>query len=288
MEKKSEDVSWIWKLPFLKKASIGAIITIVIIYLITLPVIITPLYESEVIVYVPLAILSQQLNQQGIGFASEKEIDWYIQILKSNHLRDSLIARFNLMSEFKVDTNKFGMKSRVLKMLDSRIDIEKTRYASVSIKVRDNSPKRAAAMANEILELGEIIKKNMLYQNRLESMHYVQSLFEQKSNELSSLEKQLDSVSKSKSTNQSSKNFLYEKTLRLYNHGLEELIFRKDLFEREERNFNTPLPKVYVISTAEPESKPIWPKRGIMCVVGAGTYLLLLLIIEIIKRDSQK
>jgi capsular polysaccharide biosynthesis protein len=74
-----------------KRALIGSIACALLVFIVTSPWLIKPLYESEVIVYVPLTILSQQLNQQGIGFASDREIDWYIQILKSNQLADSLI-----------------------------------------------------------------------------------------------------------------------------------------------------------------------------------------------------
>jgi uncharacterized protein involved in exopolysaccharide biosynthesis len=57
-------------------------------YLATSPVFIRPIYQSESLIFVPLTILSKQIEQQGIGFASDREIDAHIQILESGQLRD--------------------------------------------------------------------------------------------------------------------------------------------------------------------------------------------------------
>jgi len=285
---RNDDISWIWQAPILKNAIIGAVISALLVLLFTMPFIIKPNYESEVIVFVPLTILSQQLNQQGIGFASEKEIDWYIQILKSNHLADSLINRFNLINYYKIDTSILGAKSRLYEKLDNKIQIEKTRYGSVSVKVRDNDPNRAAALANKIIDIGEIIKKNLFYRNRLESMKYVQRLYEQTIANVTLLEIKLDSLEKHKLDNKLRNSLLFDKTFKFYNLELQELISRKDLYEREQKNFDTPLPKAYVISSAVPSQKPVSPRPKLYSVLGAGIYLFLFLTIQIIRRDIYK
>jgi len=288
MNKKIEDIPWIWQVNFLKKAVLGAIVCTISVYFATLPFFIKPLYESEVIVYVPLTIQSQQLNQQGIGFANQQEIDWYIQILKSNNLADSLIKRFNLTNVFEIDTSNLGTKSWLLNKLESHIRIEKTRYGSVSIKVWDTDPKRAAALANDIVEFGEIIKTRLLYPNRLEAKVHTQNLFEQKVSEVTILEQKLDSVEKFWPSKRTKKDLQYDKILKVYNLELQELILRKDAYEREKNEFDTPLPKAYILSPAIPVPNTVWPKRGLFSAFGAGIYLILLIVIEIIKRDIQE
>jgi uncharacterized protein involved in exopolysaccharide biosynthesis len=69
---------------------------------------------------------------------------------------------------------------------------------------------------------------------------------------------------------------------------LQELISRKDLYEREQKNFDTPLPKAYVISSAVPSQKPVSPRPKLYSVLGAGIYLFLFLTIQIIRRDIYK
>ncbi len=286
MDKNLEDLSWLWQKNFLKRVIIGSFACALLVYIVTSPWIIKPLYESEVIVYVPLTILSQQLNQQGIGFASDREIDWYIQILKSNQLADSLIKRYDLINYFKIDTSDLDSKNQTYRKIESRIIIDKTRYGSVSIRVRDNDAKRAADIANEIIVLGELIKRNLLFTNRQESMRYANSLYNQKSIEVARLEKSLDSLMET--SHGIKRDYLYEKMLTLYRLEFQELISRKGLFEREQNNFDTPLPTAYVISSAVPKSQTIWPKRSLLMGAGAGIYFLLLLVFEIIRRDNRK
>jgi uncharacterized protein involved in exopolysaccharide biosynthesis len=286
MEKRAEDMSWLWQKKLLKRASLGALGCALLVFIVTMPFIIKPLHESEVIVYVPLTILSQQLNQQGIGFASDREIDWYIQILKSNQLTDSLIKKYSLLTYFKIDTSDIDSKNQLYRKMESRIIIDKTRYGSVSIRVRDNDPKRAADMANEIIVLGEVIKRNLLFPNRQESMRYVTSLYNQKELEVERLQYTLDSLRET--PRGSNSDYLYSKTLTLYNLELQELISRKGIFEREQKNFDTPLPMAYIISPAVPVSQTISPKRGLLMGAGAGIYLLFLFAFEIVRRDNRK
>jgi len=286
MDKNLDDLSWLWQMKFMKRAVLGTIACVILVSLATSRWIIKPLHESEVIVYVPLTILSQQLNQQGIGFASDREIDWYIQILKSNQLADSLIKRYDLYRYFKINTSDLDSKNQLYRKIGSRIIIDKTRYGSVSVRVRDTDAKRAADIANEIVALGEVIKRNLLFPNRLESMRYVTSLYKEKTAEVARLEQSLDSLMETPLG--AKKDFLYNKTLTIYNREYQELITRKGLYEREQKNFGTPLPTAYIISSAVPKSQTIWPRRGLLMVAGAGIYLLLLIVFEIIRRDDPK
>lgn len=278
MAKHTEDISWIWNAGFLKRLTLGTIVCVVLVYMATLPFLIKPLYESEAIVYAPLAILSQQINQQGIGFANDREIDLYIQILKSNALTDSLIKHF------ETDTNSLAKRNRLAHLLESRIKIEKTRYGSISIKVRDHNPIRAAAMAGYIIDEGETIKKSLLLHNRKEASSYAQILVEQKAMEVANLERKLDSLMKS-SPLRAGEDLLKNKTRQVYDMELRELMVRKNQFEQVKNDFNTPLPRAYIISSALPATEPVWPKRGLFSFLGAGIFIFLLIVIEIIKRD---
>jgi capsular polysaccharide biosynthesis protein len=286
MNKNSEDFTWLWQKRFMKRASLGAFACAVLVFIVTSSWFIKPLYESEVIVYVPLAILSQQLNQQGIGFASDREIDWYIQILKSNQLTDSLIKRYDLLTYFKIDASDLDSKNQLYRKMEKRIIIDKTQYGSVSIRVRDNDPKRAADMANEIIVLGEVIKRNLLFPNRMESMRYVTSLYNQKASDVARIQKTLDSLMNTPPGVK--RDFLYSKTQTQYNLEFQELIARKGIYEREQKNFATPLPSAYIISSAVPKSQVIWPRQYLLTGAGAAIYLLVIVVFEIIRRDNKE
>ncbi len=287
MKGRDYNALWFFDARFVITAAVGTAITMLAIFLVTLPGIIKPLYQSEVIVYAPLAILSQQLNQQGIGFGDEKEIDWYIQTLKSTLLADSLNKKFDLFHKFSIDPQTPGAASKLYKKLGNRMHIEKTRYGSVSIKVLDSNPQLAADMANAIVSLGETIKKNMLFPNRFEAMSYAQNLYEQKASDILQLEKQMDSLRRFQSFVKSSDSPAYSKALKTYNLELPELVARKEMYERKKEELDTPLPGAYVISSAVPASDPVLPKRLLLIISGATVYLLLLAVIEIFKHDMR-
>lgn len=254
----------------------GAIICILLTLLVTMPFLTEPVYESEAIVYVPLVIPNQQISQQGVGFAGEHEIDAYIQILKSNILADSLLNQLGSGSGTPEN------KNQVYKKLASRIKVEKTRYGSVSIKVRDNDPKRASDLANHVIIWGESIRQNLLLPNREEALLYSRSLYDQKAEEIRVLEKAIDSLEQTGAVLK--KAFEYEKALSAYKLEFQEYILRKNQFERAKKDFETPPPKVYVVSPAVTAEK-VWPRRGVLCVVVVLVYSMVLIVIEIIKRD---
>lgn len=280
MSKKPEEIIWLLYILSDKKTIIGVIICLVLTFLVTRPVFIKPLYESETIVYVPLTSLNQQLSQQGIGFANEREVEQYIQILKSTSMADSLMNKFGLKGNQK--------KSKVYETLESRIKVEKTRYSSVSIKVRDNDPERAATMANYMVHLVEIIKQNLFYPNRLDAMLYSKGLFEQKASEMTKIENRLDSIEKHGTPLTLKNSWLYIKLTNTYKIELQELIGRKNEYEHIQKEFDSTLPKAYVIATGVAADKPVWPKPWLLCILAVTGYLIIILFIAIIKRDFRK
>ena len=279
MNNETNEIVRLWNVIFSWKIAIGLVVCVILAFIITLPFITKPVYESEAIVFVPLSIPNQQISQQGVGFAGEHEIDSYIQILKSNILTDSLITHFGLKTDPQENINL------IYKKLESNIKIEKTRYGSVSIKVKADSPEKASKMANYIIDIGESVKRNLLSSNREEAMLYSKTFFEKKANEVTFLEKTIDSLEKHNLAKVLKEDFRYNKALIAYKMEFQELISRKNQFERAKEDFEASLPKVYVVSRALVIDQKIWPKQGLLCVLVAIVYIFLIVVIEIIKRD---
>jgi uncharacterized protein involved in exopolysaccharide biosynthesis len=287
MNTSQQGLSWLFRKRFLIMLVAGAVITGALVYLITSPRIIQPLYQSEALIYVPLTILTKQLEQQGIGFASDVEIDGHIQILQSARLRDSLIARFRLDEKMEIDKNQLGGRSKIYKLINRNIDFQKTRYNSVSIKVRDRDPEKAAAIANAVVELGDVIKEDILHANRLEVFVYTKTHFENKEQSVMDLEHRLDSLENALLTARNKQRINNElfKLRTLYSIELQELAGRKNHLETIQRGFETALPSAYVISKALPEANPVWPKRVLWTGLAVLAYILIAIVIEAIKRD---
>lgn len=287
MNKSQQGLSWLFRKRFLILLITGAVITGALVYLLTSQRIIKPLYQSEALIYVPLTVLTKQLEQQGIGFASDVEIDGHIQILQSARLRDSLITRFKLDEELGINKKELGGRSKIYELINKSIDFQKTRYNSVSIKVRNHDPEKAAAIANAVVELGDVIKEDILHANRKEVFLHAKTHFENKEQSVMDLENRLDSLENAllmAKNKQRINNELF-KLRTLYSIELHELAGRKNHLETIQRGFETALPSAYVISKALPETNPVWPKRVLWAGLAVLAYILIAIVIEAIKRD---
>lgn len=268
---------------FLKTLVIGAIITGALTWMVTSSLFITPLYRSEALIYVPLTIPSKQIEQQGIGFASDIEIDGHIQIFQSGRMRDSLTSRYNLAEKFGIDLSETGGLSRLYKAIDTRIKYKKTRFSSVSVTVLDPDPEKAAEMANTIVELGDIIKEDILYENRMKAFMQAQLHYENKLQGVEKLENKIDNLENTTDDNTKSNELFRLKNQ--YSIELQELGSRRNHLETVERDFKTELPRTYVISEAIPAAEPTWPRRKLIALASVFAYIFLLIVVKIIKQD---
>lgn len=279
------NISSLFTSSFLKWLAIGIVLTGILAYIATSPVFIKPMYRSEAIIYVPLTLFSQQFDQQGIGFASNVEIDGHIQILRSTQLLDSLERQFNLSGLWNMNINNDAGRNKLYQKIQSRIDISKTRYSSVSVSVRDHDPERAAAMTNAIVRLGDVIKEDILLENRISAYQFARELFEQKEAEVLMIEERLGMVTdKTERIFPGTENF---RQRTMYEAELWELTARKNHYEKLRKSLDTPLPRSYLISPAIASHKASWPPR-IPIVLGAILfYILVALFVQIIRKDAQ-
>ncbi|TVQ86299.1 MAG: hypothetical protein EA393_12390 [Bacteroidetes bacterium] len=270
---------------FLKWIAIGIVLTGILAYIATSPVFIKPMYRSEAIIYVPLTLFSQQFDQQGIGFASNVEIDGHIQILRSTQLLDSLERQFNLSGLWNMNVKNDAGRNKVYQKIQLRIDISKTRYNSVSVSVRDHDPERAAAMANAIVRLGDIIKEDILLENRINAYQFARELFQQKEAEILMIEERLGMV-----TDETERIFPGTENLRqrtMYEAELWELTARKNQYEKLRKSLDTPLPRSYIVSPAIASHKPSWPPRIPITTGAIVFYILIALFVQIIRKDAK-
>jgi uncharacterized protein involved in exopolysaccharide biosynthesis len=270
---------------FILITTVGAVVTGILTWLVTSSVFITPLYRSEALIYVPLTIPSRQIEQQGIGFASDIEIDGHIQIFQSARMRDSLIERYNLAQNLGVDLNETGGLSKLYEKIDSRIKFEKTRFSSVAVIVLNPDPILAAEMANVIVNLGDVIKEDILYENRRKALLQAQQHYENKLQNVQLLEHRIDSLDPS-GTGRSSGNEI----IRLKNQyatEIQELASRKNHLEMVERDFNTGLPGSYIISQAIPAASPHWPNRKLLVAGSVIAFIFFASVIEIVKQNAK-
>lgn len=268
-----------------KLIGIVASLAFILTYVGTSRAFITPLYKAETIIYVPLFIPARQMENQGIGFASDKEIDGHIQILISGRMKDTLAKIFNLYEHYNIEDGTAGAKSILYSKIEERVAIQKTRYNSVSIEVRDESPEVAAEMANKLATLGDIIKEELLSLNRRVTLSFAVKVEKKQEAFLKRLQNQRDSLIE--------KNLEDTVAIRKDINGIDKLLYReyenlltkKDNVRKEQENVSSPLPSSYVLTEATPGFSAIWPPRLLLSIVafviaGVGIWFIQLLIIS--------
>ena len=102
---------------------------------------ITPLYKSEAVAY-PANISP---------YSDESETEQMLQIINSQSIMDSIIEKYDLWSDYKIDKNYKFAKTYMLNEYRSKIKIGKTPYEAVSVTVMDKDPFVACDIAKDIL-----------------------------------------------------------------------------------------------------------------------------------------
>jgi uncharacterized protein involved in exopolysaccharide biosynthesis len=297
MEEIRTDYSRVFRPVFVKWLLAGAAGAFLLVYLLSSPLFIKPLYQSEALIYVPLTLFSQQYEQQGIGFGNNEEIDGHIQILKSSLLLDRLDKNFHLSSSWNIDTVSAGGKSRLYDRLNSLVKIGKTRYNSVFVRVRHHDRQLAASLANHIVVLGDSIKEEMLLGNRQEAVNFANSLYRQKQDEIKEMEINLSgkTVSVPGPEARGTGHFLQGespdlaslKHLIIYETELQQLSSLKNRYETLRKTLETPLPGSYVISPAIASHTTVWPPRLLLSMAAAASFIVLMIFFQIIRQDEK-
>lgn len=102
---------------------------------------ITPLYKSEAIAY-PANISP---------YSEESETEQMLQIINAQSIADSIIEKYDLWTDYKIDRNYQFAKTYMMLEYHDKIRISKTPYEAVSIEVSDKDPFVACNIAKDIL-----------------------------------------------------------------------------------------------------------------------------------------
>lgn len=198
-------------------------------------------YQAEATFFVPLTMMEKQINQNGIGFGSPIEIDAHIEILTSKILKQKI-------------ENVYGE--------DLNYQVNRTRNGAVKVSVDAFEAILAASAANSIVQWADSIKQEMLGQNVGQSLDFTRSNLATLSQEVEYLRSTLDSLRvEAQKDSLALEARLFQKENQ-YGAAVKELtrLQRKD--KTLENYLKAPIPKSYIISSAEipssPSGLPFW------------------------------
>ena len=154
---------------------------IVISILFSSPWFITPKYKSTVIMFptstnaISKALLTDNFgNKQDIlEFGEEEQAEQLLQVLNSNTIRTKVINKFRLMSHYDIDSTDRYKNTQLYGEYDQNITFNRTEYMAVQISVLDKDPQMAADIANNIADLVDSVKNQMIKERAIMAFRIV-------------------------------------------------------------------------------------------------------------------
>lgn len=146
---------------------------------------IPPRFKSSVIMFpttnssISKSLLSENAFEKEniLQFGEEEQVEQMLQILNSDEIRERIIAKYNLMEHYRIDsTGKYPM-TELSKRFEENISFNRTEYLSVRIDVMDEDPKLAAVIANEIAALLDTVKTRMQHDRASQALAIVEKEF---------------------------------------------------------------------------------------------------------------
>ncbi len=265
---------------------------------------ITPLYKSEAVAY-PANISP---------YSDESETEQMLQIINSQCIADSVIAKHNLWADYGIDPNYKFAKTYMMNEYHDKIRISKTPYEAVSITVRDKDPQKACDIAKDILyfydqKVGQLHREKAkevvdMYAHQLElKQHNIDSLKQRLSDlgseyGLANYEQQSKEVTKGY-INGSAKAAEMKQNLEKYGPesiDLENKIIAEATafsevkldYEQQLRIYNANLTFSNVITEPYPADKKSYPVRWVVVALsGLGAFLLSILVLFVIENRKK-
>ena len=146
---------------------------------------ITPLYKSEAVAY------PANINP----YSDESETEQMLQIINSQSIMDSIIEKYDLWTDYKIDRNYKFAKTYMINEYQSKIKISKTPYEAVSITVSDKDPFVACNIAKDILNFYDQKVQDIHKKKNREVVEMYAYQLKQKQAGIDSLMQQLSNLS---------------------------------------------------------------------------------------------
>ena len=146
--------------------------------LISAPQIMKPKYKSVSILY-PANLTA---------YGSESTTEQMLQILESEELMNEVSIRLDLKKHYDISETEKYPHTVLMDEIKKNIDITKTEFESVEIKVLDQDPKFAVKIIETIIEEFNNKARNLQREKTLEIVNLAKSELDKKKRELDSME----------------------------------------------------------------------------------------------------
>ena len=265
---------------------------------------ITPLFKSEAVAY-PANISP---------YSDESETEQMLQIINSQSIMDSVVEKYDLWTDYKINKDDKFAKTYMLNEYRSKIKISKTPYEAVSITVMDKDPFVACDIARDILNFYDQKVHDLHTQKVGEVVAMYERQLNEKQRNIDSLKNRLTEISTefgvtdySSQAREVTRGYLsgsakateLKNNLELY--GAEAVDLRTKIeaeantyvstkvdYEQNLRFFNSKLTYSNIVTEPFPADKKAYPVRWVVVALsGLGALLLSIVTIFIIENRKR-
>lgn len=293
------------------------------------PYFITPKFRSSVVLFptssnsVSKALLSERVDakQDILQFGEDEQVEQMLQILSSTRIRERIIAKYNLMAHYQIDTIARYSYTKLFQEYESNIKFRRTEYMGVMIQVLDRDADTAAMIANDIADLLDSTKSEMQHVRARKALSIVEEEYFQLRDEVQMMEDSLTTLRhfgvhdyetqaeminqqlaiEIAGNNKSGVKALEAKLEVLAKYGgpyvslrdqleheKKQLSLIKAKYEEAKVDAEEVLPQKFVVSRAYKAEKKSYPVRWLIVVLSTlGTFFLTIIVILIIDNIEQ-
>ncbi len=160
-------------------------------------------YESETIILPARHFsVSKMLVEPNVGnqedymeIGDDDDLEKLLQIIYSDDLKILLANKMNLWKRWKIENKEYKLYYLKSKW-DHYINIYRTNYGSVKIKVYDRHPDTAAVIGNLIVELIDTVQKNMNAERVKTALMIVKNEYDNTISRINEMEDSLNTLRK--------------------------------------------------------------------------------------------
>lgn len=153
---------------------------------------IKPKYNSYAIVF-PVQNNSIESVVDNPVFGYDVEADRLLQVLHSDEVFDSCVAKFHLYAVLKIDSGLAEGRDRLKEKFHARVSFSRSQYVSIIISATMTDPQMSADLVNYIITLSDGIR-NRIYKKNLQIVY--QSLEKEYTERRNHLDLMTDSITK--------------------------------------------------------------------------------------------
>lgn len=173
---------------------IGALLGLVLAFFIT------PKFEAYTTFYIPAnnsiskSLLAENNLEDFMSYGDEDQIDQALELLNSDHLKDKVIDKFNLINHYGITADAKYPKTKARDEFKDNVDFKRTDYLAIKVLVKDKDAVLAADMANYILLSLDSMRSQIQQARGAQAYGLIKLAYQKKQIEVDSILKQLGQI----------------------------------------------------------------------------------------------